>query len=362
MGMQMQHQAEEEEANLNGARDKIGVEKPLDQESLQSLKEKGGRIWTGGTIIFVCSAIINFAAFMFAPASVLAPLESVQFITNLAFNRIVKKNPLTKRAVFATVLIVAGTTLAVVFGPNDVFSFNQTQLIDFWLAPAWIIYVIFAIIIGIALQVTHMHYQKRKDQGMPLPKSDMVLPMTFAGSSVVVGTQTVVQSKCLSELFELLMSGTNIFACWYIYMVAVLFLVACVIWLGRLNAALEKYDPLYIVPMLQAGYIVVAAIAGGIYFQELEGLSPLQWIFFVGGILVMLCGLYLLIPDVKTRTSLRSAAVSPAPASSPEPPSAPQALPPPASLIQFLWLAEEDVSATGDVKEAAERAPEEARV
>lgn len=301
LGMQMQQNAEDElreQELLNGADGKAGEHMARDSKLLQTLKEKGGRIWVAGTIVFVCSAITNFGAFMFAPASVLAPLESVQFITNLGFSRIVKKNPLTKQSVFATVLIVTGTTLAVVFGPNDVFSFDQIQLINFWLSPAWIVYVILAVIIGVTLQVTHMHYQKQEDLGRPLPKSELVLPVTFAGSSVVIGTQTVVQSKCLSELLELLMSGTNIFICWYVYMVVALFLVACVIWLGRLNSALEKYDPLYIVPMLQAGYICLAAIAGGIYFRELEGLSPIQWCFFVGGICVMLCGLYLLIPDI----------------------------------------------------------------
>tara|TARA_B100000780_G_scaffold138852_1_gene97211 strand:+ start:149 stop:352 length:204 start_codon:yes stop_codon:yes gene_type:complete len=36
---------------------------------------------------------------------------------------------------------------------------------------------------------------------------------------------------------------------------------------------------------------------GGLYFQELQTMAPHQWIFFSGGILVMLIGLYLLTPE-----------------------------------------------------------------
>ena len=47
------------------------------------------RIKNGGTAIFIFGSVINFAAFAFAAASVLAPLEAVQFITNLVFGKCV---------------------------------------------------------------------------------------------------------------------------------------------------------------------------------------------------------------------------------------------------------------------------------
>lgn len=252
-------------------------------------------IWKAGTALFVTSALVNFAAFGFAPASILAPLESVQFISNLLFSRVVRKIPITPRALFATVLIVSGTTLAVVFGPNDVYTFTQEDLIGFWAQAAWIVYVVLALMTFGALQFLHVSYKKAAAESKPLPYNVIVSPVTFAGSSVLVGTQCVVQAKCLSELLELLLAGTNIFACWYIYIVIILFVGATVLWLSRLSQALETYDPLYIVPMLQSGYIVVSAIAAGIYFQEFATLSTIQWIFFVGGIQVMLVGLALLI-------------------------------------------------------------------
>ena len=88
------------------------------------------------------------------------------------------------------------------------------------------------------------------------------------------------QAKAFSELMELwLGSGVNIWVEWYTYVVLGYFLVTVrpeglrpklnpnpnpnpnpnqvAFWLYRLNAALGKYDPLFIIPLLQASYIVL---------------------------------------------------------------------------------------------------------
>lgn len=272
----------------------LGLEEKARIEEETGLPGPNPQTWVLGTIIFVAGVFVKFVAFMFAPASILAPLESVQFISNLLFARVVRGRPITLRPAFATFMIVAGTTLAVVFGPTEVTKFTQMDLMRFWINPAWIFYVVLASAAAVGFQLLHIHYQKALDNGISLPHDTIILPVTFAGSSVMVGTQCMVQSKCMSELLELLVSGTNVFSCWFTYFVIIMFASATVIWLRRLNSALAKYDALFIIPLLQSGYIVVSAIAGGIYFQEFSSLDQGQWICFAGGICVMLVGLAIL--------------------------------------------------------------------
>ena len=45
------------------------------------------KVFVIGTVIFISTSILNFAAFSLAPASLLAPLESLQFVTNLIFGK-----------------------------------------------------------------------------------------------------------------------------------------------------------------------------------------------------------------------------------------------------------------------------------
>jgi len=126
-----------------------------------------------------------------------------------------------------------------------------------------------------------------------------LLPILYAVSSALIGTQSVVQAKAFSELMELwLGSGVNIWVEWYTYVVLAYFLVTVAFWLYRLNAALGKYDPLFIIPLLQASYIVLATVAGGLYFQEFAAMKWWQGCVFACCIGIMFVGLAMLMPPI----------------------------------------------------------------
>jgi|SaaInl74LU_5_DNA_1037368.scaffolds.fasta_scaffold31220_2 hypothetical protein len=67
--------------------------------------------WIVGTIIFVSGSLLNFASYAFAAQSMLASLESVQFVTNLIFGRLLLKAKITETMLAGTVLTVTGTVL-----------------------------------------------------------------------------------------------------------------------------------------------------------------------------------------------------------------------------------------------------------
>ena len=63
-----------------------------------------------------------------------------------------------------------------------------------------------------------------------------------------------------------------------------------------MNEALGLYDPIFIIPLLQAGFIIFAIISGGIYFGEFSRFEPGHWLFFCFGIFFVCVGLPLLSP------------------------------------------------------------------
>ena len=63
-----------------------------------------------GTVIFITGSVINFIAFALAPASILAPLESIQFVSNLVFAHFFTAHAkITRRMVAGSALVVGGT-------------------------------------------------------------------------------------------------------------------------------------------------------------------------------------------------------------------------------------------------------------
>ena len=74
------------------------------------------------------------------------------------------------------------------------------------------------IILAAGSQATYTIYRRLTDAGESPPHAGKVLPFTFAMSSALVGTQSVVQAKGLSELLEQAFSGVNIFRYWFFWM------------------------------------------------------------------------------------------------------------------------------------------------
>jgi hypothetical protein len=61
------------------------------------------KTWRLGLLVFIIGSFGNFAAFTFAPASVLVPLEAVQFVTNVVFNKCINKVTQSSTATTAAV-------------------------------------------------------------------------------------------------------------------------------------------------------------------------------------------------------------------------------------------------------------------
>ena len=124
----------------------------------------------------------------------------------------------------------------------------------------------------------------------------------------------MVQAKVLAILIDLAVEDVGIFKHWLLYctLLGYVFLVGiwqqppspphvlrdsplvCVLLrlsggasshrrLYRMNAALGKYNPMFVIPLLQANYIFGAIVSGGIFFEEFAGFDAMSWSFFTLG-------------------------------------------------------------------------------
>ena len=94
-------------------------------------------VWRVGFCLFILGSLVNFAAFVFASASILVCLEAVQYVCNVAFSKFVNKVSVSRRCFAGVVLAVCGTALTVSGGPKDTRSFEVDQLQGMWSRPHW---------------------------------------------------------------------------------------------------------------------------------------------------------------------------------------------------------------------------------
>ncbi|KAL3793631.1 hypothetical protein ACHAWO_001680 [Cyclotella atomus] len=251
-----------------------------------------------GTIIFVSGSLLNFASYAFAAQSMLASLESVQFVTNLLFGKFMLGAHVNQTMLAGTFLTVGGTVMAVQFSSKETLDLDTEDIKKLYANPAYLCYLF---IIALMLVILHFVYQKlddRKKKDKPIKRSDVIMPCVYSIWSALFGTQSVVQAKVLAELLAVHSNGSeNIFASWFTYATMLLWIMTVLVWLKRLNDALERFNPLFIIPLLQCSFIFFAIVSGGIFFKEFNAFDTNQWVGFWFGIVVMFSGLILLTPQ-----------------------------------------------------------------
>jgi len=253
------------------------------------------KIWRIGMTIFVTGSLVNFSSFAFAAQSLLAALGTVQFVSNVVFAKCVLKEQLTYRIFIATGIIIFGLVTAIRFSNHASEEYTTRDLIALYDRT----YLFFLLAVVISLITLHLIYVKYTDSesiGVVLWGSDIIRPASYAIISATVGTQSVLQSKCIAELIKASIKGQNQLGEWFLYVIVLTFIVGLGFWLHRMNAALKKFDGLIIIPLLQVFWTTSAILQGGVYFKEFEKFSPLQTVGFCSGVIIVFAGVFLLTP------------------------------------------------------------------
>lgn len=285
-------------------------------------KPHKSRKWILGMAIFVAFSMLNFVALAFAPASVLTPLESIQFVTNIVYNKYVNQAVVSQRMLIGVALALLGTVLSVVFGASGDGCHTLAELEAFWLQPIWWVYLIGSLVVALAAWLTHRAYAKALAKEAPLPRYQLVMPVTFTlAAALAGGAQMIVHSKVFSELLALLVTAQSgeaaaaIFTHWLLYVEVVLVTSCGIVWAFKLTECLALFDPLLILPLMVGTYILWGGIAGGIFFKEYARLHEgyvgyAGWGLYVAGVLSVLAGLCLIaVADAEVEQKLEETEV-----------------------------------------------------
>lgn len=257
-------------------------------------------VWFLGMSIFVVGSLVNFSSFAFAAQSLLAALGTVQFVSNVFFAKFVLGEVLTVRIIVATAIIVFGLVMAILFSNHASEAYTSEDLMALY-TPGYFLFLIFMAVLLISTHILYSIYTYNEENGSPLPGSGIVRPAAYSIVSAVVGTQSVLQSKCFAELVKASVNGNNQFDHFFVYAIVVGFLCGLSFWLYRMNAALKMFDGLIIIPLLQVFWTTSAILQGGVYFQEFSKFTTRQTLFFLLGVAIVFFGVYLLTPNPREK-------------------------------------------------------------
>lgn len=218
----------------------------------------GQLYWRLGASLFAAGSVINFLSLSMAAQSLLATLGGVQFVSNIFFGKCILGEKVTRKGLLATGVIVIGLTVAVSFSDHASTRYSSAGLIALY-DRTYVTFILCVAATLILAELTYAVYTASEKAGRPLLHSSIVRPVTYSMVSATIGTQSVLQSKCLAELLrgDIILERVNdndLFAGGLVYIVLTAFLLGMVFWLYRLNNALKLFDGLVIIPIIQVNY------------------------------------------------------------------------------------------------------------
>lgn len=254
--------------------------------------------WLFGAGLLGGGATINIVGLNLAAQSLLEALGSVQFVSNLFFSVLILGEKVQRRHLLSTALIVCGNVLIVAWGDHHNQKITRSHLLELVTRTPFIIYML-CVYTGASVLGVLECYVSRKNQG----EGGRAAVLLFSLSSASVGANCAMVLKALSGLLHTYLVDSpkdgpkpkpKVIAC--ITVVAILGAAHIIFWLTRLNQGLKRYPALFIVPLLQACWIIFTVTSGGIFFGEFDDMSRTQVIGFASGLAVVVVGIAMLIP------------------------------------------------------------------
>ncbi|XP_075861249.1 NIPA-like protein 2 isoform X2 [Microcebus murinus] len=217
-------------------------------------------LWWAGILLMAVGETGNFAAYGFAPITLIAPLGCM--------------------SVTGTTLAFAGTYLLVNFAPNITQAISARTVQYYFVGWQFLVYVILEILIFCIL----LYCYKRK--GM----KHIVILLTLVA---LLASLTVISVKAVSGMITFSMTDKMQLTYPIFYIMFIIMIASCVFQVKFLNQATKLYNTTTVVPVNHIFFTTSAIIAGIIFYQEFFGAAFLTIFIYLFGCFLSFLGVFL---------------------------------------------------------------------
>ncbi|XP_075069978.1 NIPA-like protein 2 isoform X2 [Mixophyes fleayi] len=247
------------------------------------------KLWWCGILLMGIGELGNFAAYGFAPATLIAPLGCVAVIGSAAISVVFLKESLRASDVIGGALAITGTFLLVTFSPNvsqEVTALKVTRYVVSW---QFLVYLILEIIIFCVL----LYMYKRKGVN-----HIVVLLLLVA----LLASVAVISVKAVAGMIAMTFKGYMQLTYAIFYVMAVVMVASCIFQVKFLNQAMKLYNATEVVPINFVFFTTSAILAGVIFYQEFRDAALLNIFMFLFGCFLSFLGVFLIARNQEKHT------------------------------------------------------------
>ncbi|CAL1610514.1 unnamed protein product [Knipowitschia caucasica] len=238
-------------------------------------------LWWMAVVLMGVGEMGNFAAYGFAPASLIAPLGCVSVIASAIISVVFLKETVRASDILGGTLAIAGTYLLVTFAPHNI-ALVTAQMVHYnFISWYFLAYMITEVVLFSLL----LFLYKIKEV-----KNIVVVMLLVA----LLASVTVISVKAVSGMLTETFKGSLQLVYPIFYVMFVVMVASCAFQIKFLNEAMKMFDATEVVPINYVFFTTSAIIAGIIFYQEFEDLALLNILMFVFGCFLSFLGVFLI--------------------------------------------------------------------
>ena len=271
-----------------------------------------------GVIVSIFGQISNAYGLTLAPQTLAAIIGATQFISQLLCSWIFHNEILYLKLFIGVSSIIFGC-LTMIF----IFKSNNKNEPDYTLDILYsqyhgFSYKLYLFFVGLSLV---LYYSQKKyclntenkvkyrgsiefeninnDIKKIYPCINNILGIIFSLNAAIVGTQSVVFGKSMGIIIQQLSKKNNKltwFNAGFIFTLFIGWFVTITFWLLHRTESMSIFDINFMAPLNQIMWTSFSIISGGIYFNEFQSSTTIQWIGLISGMILTYYGLYFLVP------------------------------------------------------------------
>ncbi|XP_018605356.1 magnesium transporter NIPA2 isoform X1 [Scleropages formosus] len=255
-------------------------------------------LWWAGLLSMGVGEAANFAAYAFAPATLVTPLGALSVLVSAVLSSYFLSERLNLHGKLGCILSILGSTTMVIHAPQeeeiDSLEDMAVKLVD----PGFVVFATFVVIIALILifVVGPRHGQ-----------SNILVYIIICS---VIGALSVSCVKGLGITIKELFAGNPVLKnplSW----ILLLSLVACVsTQINYLNKALDIFNTSLVTPIYYVFFTTSVLTCSAILFREWEHMASSDVIGTLGGFITIIVGIFLLHAFKDVNISLASLAIS----------------------------------------------------
>ncbi|KAH9523223.1 Magnesium transporter nipa2 [Bulinus truncatus] len=239
-------------------------------------------MWWAGMILMTSGECANFAAYAFAPATLVTPLGALSVIVSAVLSARVLKEKLNILGKVGCLLCVLGSTVMVIHSPKEQEVHSVTDLMLKMKEPAFIVYGAVILIVAI---VAIFYFSPRYGQ------KNVLVYITICST---LGCFTVMGCKGVGIAINATLRGNNEFTNWMTYFLLGVVVICILLQLNYLNKALDSFNTAVVTPIYYVFFTSFVITGSAILFEEFQKMAALDIVGDLCGFVVIVAGIFLL--------------------------------------------------------------------